>query len=150
MHRDVKDYVRSCWACAEAVPTTACPPMVIRDTKDRVWSKVQADFKGPIGGEYYFHVVIDEFSRRPEVAVVKSTNFKELKKVFDRSFSLMGIPDQVTHNNGPRYNSQEWRTYAKEKGFALNPCTPERPQSNGIAEQFMAVLVKTVPEVKLH
>ena len=144
MHTDVKDYVRSCWACAAAVPTTACPPMVIRDTPDKVWSKVQADFKGPIGGEYYFHVVIDEFSRWPEVAVVKSTNFKELKKVLDRSFSLMGIPDQVTHDNGPPYNSQEWRTYAKEKGFALNPCTPEHPQSNGIAERFMAVLVKTV------
>jgi hypothetical protein len=120
--------------------------MEVRDTPERVWSELAADFKGPIGGAggYYFHVLIDHFSRWPEVEMVKSTSWRQLKPSLDRSFSQLGIPDSVTHDNGPPYNSREWREYAREEGFSLKPCTPEHPASNGIAERFMAVIVKVV------
>lgn len=42
------------------------------------------------------------------------------------------------------YNSKRWREYAKEKGFELNPCTPDHNRANGIVERFMGVLGKTV------
>ena len=86
--------------------------------------------------------MIDQLSRWPEV--VSSTSFEKLKPALERSWALLGIPDQVTHDNGPPYNSHNWRSYAKEKGFKINPCTPEHPKSNGLVERFMAVLVKTV------
>ena len=144
MDKDVKVFTSTCWACAASTPTTCTPPMAIRDTPERVWSEVQADFKGPVGGRYYFHVVIDQFSRWPKVSMVSSTSFDKLKPALERSWGLLGIPDKVTHDNGPPYNSQRWRDYAKEKGFELNPCTPEHPRANGIVERFMGVLVKTV------
>ena len=93
--------------------------MAIRKTQDRVWSQIQADFKGPIGGRYYFHVMIDQLSRWPEVEMVSSTSFEKLKPALERSWALLGIPDQVTHDNGPPYNSHNWRRYAKEKGFKI-------------------------------
>ena len=64
---------------------------------------MQADFKGLIGGNYYFHVMIDELSRWPELEMVSSTSFKKLK--LERSWGLLGITEQITHNNGPPYNS---------------------------------------------
>ena len=76
--------------------------------------------------------------------MVTSTSFEKLKPALERSWSLLGIPDQVTHDNGPPYNSSKWRSYAMEKGFELNPCTPEHPKSNSIVERFMGVLAKTV------
>ena len=144
MDRDVKVFTRSCLACSAATPTTSTPPMIERETPDRVWSEVQADFKGPVAGRFYFHVVIDQLSRWPEVEVVTSTSFEQLRPALERSWGLLGIPDRVTHDNGPPYNSQKWRDYAREKGFQLSPCTPEHPRANGIAERFMGVLVKTV------
>ena len=144
MDKDVKAFTSTCWACAAATPTTSTPPMAIRSTPESVWSEVQADFKGPVGGRYYFHVVIDQLSRWPEVEIVSSTSFEKLKPALERSWALLGIPDKVTHDNGPPYNSRRWRDYAKEKGFELNPCTPEHPRANGIVERFMGVLVKTV------
>ena len=59
MHQDMNKFTSSCWACASATPTISTPPMTMRSTTERVWSEVQADFKGPVGGRYYFHVVID-------------------------------------------------------------------------------------------
>ena len=106
MHKDVKKFTSSCWACASATPTTSTPPMAIRSTPERVWSEVQADFKGPVGGRYYFHVVIDQLSRWPEVEIVSSTSFDKLKPALERSWALLGIPDRVTHDNGPPYISQ--------------------------------------------
>ena len=118
--------------------------MEVRDTPERVWSELAAHFKGPIGGKYYFHLLIDQYSRWPEVEVVESTSFEELRPALDRSFAQLGIPDSVTHDNGPCYNSKAWRKYAKQEGFNLKPCTPEHPASNGIAERFMGVIVKVV------
>ena len=59
-YKDVKAYTGSCLGCSAAIPTTSTPPMIMRETPDRVWSEVQADFKVPIAGRYYFHVMIDQ------------------------------------------------------------------------------------------
>ena len=144
--RDVKDYTESCLGCTAATPRNRPPPMMERETPGGPWQHCSADFKGPIGGTggYYFHVLIDNYSRWPEVEVVKSTSFQELRPALDRSIGLLGVPVSVTHDRGPPYNSAEWKKYAKEKGFETRACTPEHPEGNGLAERFMSVLVKTV------
>ena len=106
MDKDVKVFISTCWGCVAATPTTSTPPMTIRSTPEEVWSEVQADFKGPMGGRYYFHVVIDQLSRWPEVEIVSSTSFDKLKPALEWSWVLLGIPDRVTHVNGLLYNCQ--------------------------------------------
>ena len=64
--------------------------------------------------------------------------------MLDRSFGVHGVPESITHDNGPPYDSRAWRKYAKECGFKSKPCSPEHPEGNGIAERFMSVLVKIV------
>ena len=93
MDNDVKNFTSSCEGCAAAIPRNIIPPMTVRETPERVWSEVQADFKGPIAGRYYFHVLIDQFTRWPEVEVVSSTSFEKLKPALERSWALLGMPD---------------------------------------------------------
>ena len=142
--RDVKDYTGSCLGCTAAENKNCTPPMIERETPIGPWVDCSADFKGPIAGKYYFHVLIDNYSRWPEVEVVDSTSFEQLRPALDRSFSLLGIPTSITHDNGSPYQSAEWKNYSKEMGFEMRLCTPEHPEANGIAERFMAVIVKTV------
>ena len=142
--RDIREYTASCLGCAAAENRNYPPPMIERETPIGPWIDCSADFKGPIAGKYYFHVLIDNYSRWPEVEVVSSTNFEQLRPALDRSFSLLGIPSTITHDCGPPYQSSAWNNYAKEMGFEKRPCTPEHPEANGIAERFMVVLVKTV------
>jgi hypothetical protein len=49
-------------------------------------------------------------------------------------FSRHGIPDVVYSDNGPQYDSDEFRSFAKEYGFQHITSSPGYPQSNGIAE----------------
>ena len=141
---DAKQFEESCLPCVSAVDSNKVAPMQIRETPDRPWQHCSADYKGPIAGKYYFHVLIDNYSRWPEVAMVKSTAFNKLEDKLEESFGVHGIPDSITHDNGPCYNSSDWTAFAKKWGFDKRPCTPEHPQANGIAERFMGVLVKVV------
>ena len=55
MTTDVTEYVKTRnVGCASAVPRTVTPPMTIRETPERPWQHCSADYKGPIGGKYYF------------------------------------------------------------------------------------------------
>ena len=76
--------------------------------------------------------------------MIQSTGFRELEDKMEETFAVHGVPDTITHDNGPCYNSSEWRKFAGKWGFKIRPCTPEHPQANGIAERFMQVLVKVV------
>ena len=66
--------------------------MSIRETQGDVFEDVSMDFKGPVGGEYYLHLTIDNLSRYPILDVVKSTKFTELRPKLDKTFAMFGIP----------------------------------------------------------
>ena len=144
LSRMVKEYVSTCISCAAAVPGNVPSPIKSGEMPEKPWEKVAADFKGPIGGPrgYYFHLIIDLYSRWPEVSMVKNTSFEKLKPALDKVWSRQGIPEEVIHDGGSPYQSRDWRQYAKKTGFKSVKCTPEHPQANGLAEKFMSTIVK--------
>ena len=117
MAQDVKEWVESCIPCQASVGTVTSPPMELRETPENVFQHCSADFKGPIAGDYYLHVLIDNLSRYPVVQIVKSTSFASLKPKLDDMFAMFGVPESITHDGGSPYNSGDWKDYAKEQGF---------------------------------
>ena len=142
MRKCVLDYVESCIGCLAAIPQVTPVPLEPNFLPERAWKELHADFKGPIGGKYYFHVMIDQYSKYPEVDILTSTSFKKLRPCLDRIFSSQGIPERVTADNGPPYPSFEMDAYAKEMGFEMKPTTPNDPAANGFAEVFVKILCK--------
>ena len=118
MTKDATEYVETCnTGCAPATNKNSPLPMGVRDTPDRPWQHVAADFKGPIvgnGRSYYFHVMMDTLSRWPEVTMVRSTAFDKLQDKLEDVFSLQGVPETVTSDNGPPYCSKDWRKFGKQ------------------------------------
>ena len=98
--------------------------------------------RAPIEGKYYLHVIIDQYSKYPEVDLVTSTSFQKFKPVLDHVFATRGYLETVTTDNGPPYFSYEMETYAKAKGFRLTPVTPDDPQCNGFVDSFVEVTHK--------
>ena len=75
-------------AIPRVTPVPLHPNMLLK----RAWQNLHADFKVPIGGSFYFHIVIDQYSKYPAVDIVCSTSFKKLKPKLDCIFSAHSIP----------------------------------------------------------
>ena len=144
MRKSISEYVATCHGCNSALPHNPPVPLEPNLLPERPWQMLHCDFKGPIAGKYYFHVVIDQYSKYPEVDIVTSTSFKKLKPVLDRIFATHGIPEKMSVDGGPPYPSHDMEAYASEMGFELLPVTPDDPQSNGFAENFIKTLCKLI------
>ena len=75
------------------------------------------DFGGPYPDDHYNLVAIDKRTRYPVVEVVSSTGFKQTKEKLKKTFAYLGIPRRITSDNGPPFKSEQFKDFAKEKGF---------------------------------
>ena len=129
--------------CYSSVPHSTSA-LETQSTTRTPMENLHADFKGPIGEKYYLQVVIDQYSKYPEVDIVSSTSFRKLEPCLDRIMVTHGIPEQLTTDNSSPYFSDEMAQYAKRMGFKHHPVTPKDPQSNGFAKSFIKLLCKLV------
>ncbi|XP_014677756.1 PREDICTED: uncharacterized protein K02A2.6-like [Priapulus caudatus] len=109
---------------------------------DRPWSEVSVGFNGTLPQGEYLLVVIDNYSRFPEVEIVNSTATRTVIPVLDKIFSSRGIPDVVKTDNGPPFQSSEFANFAKYMGFHPRKVTPLWPEANGDVESFNKPLNK--------
>ncbi|XP_033122517.1 uncharacterized protein K02A2.6-like, partial [Anneissia japonica] len=109
---------------------------------DSKWSHLAADFYGPLPSGEHLLVVIDEYSRFPEVEIVRSLAAKTVIPVLDKLFSSRGIPDKFKTDNGPPFNGDEFKAFARGLGFKHQRITPCWPEANGCAERFMKTIGK--------
>ena len=61
--------------------------------------------------------------------------------LFDKIFATQSIPEEVKSDNGPPFNGEDMRMYAQQ-GFCHKKITPAQPSSNGLAENFMKMLLE--------
>lgn len=61
----------------------------------QLWTEVSVDFCGPFSSGDYIMVVIDDYSRYPEVEILKSLSANSVITKLDKIFSTFGIPEVV-------------------------------------------------------
>ena len=102
------------------------------------------DFCAPFPmGEMLF-MVIDEYSRFPEVEIMRSTTAPAVILSLERIFATHGLPEKITSDNGPPFQSKEFNDFMKMKGIIHHKVTPLWPQANCYVESFMKPLTKAV------
>ena len=60
----------------------------------------------------------------------------------DRILCTYGIPESIKSDNGPPFNSHDMEVYAAKRGFHHQGIEPEQPSSNGLAKNFLRMLLK--------
>ena len=88
-------------------------------------------------------MVIEEYSRFPEVAVVKSTNAISTIARLDEIFSRNGVPSILKSDNGPPFNSREMDAFAEKRNIELVKIAPGHPAANNV-ETVMKPLGKAM------
>ncbi|XP_028416022.1 uncharacterized protein K02A2.6-like [Dendronephthya gigantea] len=136
--KDVKTEIDDCIPCQATSQNVTPEPLQMTTLPTAPWSQVSTDFCGPFPSGDYLLVVIDDYSRYPEVEVLRSTSAEATIPKLDRIFATHGIPDVMKSDNGPPFSGHEFAKYAKEKGFQHRRITPLWPAANGEAERFYA------------
>ena len=129
--------VEQCSVCAKAASLRK-EPLVPSPLPQYPWQVIASDLFELEGNHYL--VVVDYFSRYPEVIRMTSTTSAAVITALKSIFSRHGIPEIVRSDNGPQYASREFTAFAASYGFQLVTSSPRYPQSNGQAERT----VKTV------
>ena len=104
----------------------------------RPWERLGADLFHLDG--VTFLLIVDYFSRYPEVIRLTSLTSKSVISAFKSAFSRHGIPDDLISDNGPQFNSDEFTQFTSAYAIRHNTSSPYYPQGNGLAERT----VKTI------
>ena len=133
----ITQLVQSCQACAREIKPGS-EPLIPTPLSKYPWQMVGTDLFELNKSNYL--LVVDYFSRYPEVIKLGSTTSGSVISALKSIFSRHGIPEVVRSDNGPQYSSTEFSSFASSYGFQHVTSSPKYPQSNGQAERC----VKTV------
>ena len=142
MDAAVDQNVKKCFPCRIATPKPSREPLKMTPLPDGPWQQVSIDFCEVAG--HYVLVVIDDYSRFPEVEIVHSNSAKAVLPKLDRVFSAYGEPQVVKSDNEPPFNGYEFAQFADYLGFKHPRVTPLWPEANGEVERFMKTFGKVL------
>ena len=141
---EVECLLSSCLACQSNGPNTKPDPLAMSVLPPEPWHTEHIDFSGPFPFGEYLLVVIDAYSRFPEVDIVHSTKATSTISKLECIFATHGIPTIIKRDNGLPFTSQEFQSYMTEIDVKHQKITPHWPQANSAAENFMKPLTKAV------
>ena len=127
--RMIQDYISQCPECQKSlIPPRE--PLITSPLPQHPWEKVASDLF-QLDGKTYL-IVVDYFSRYPEVIQLTSTTSIAVIKAFKSVFSRLGVLSVFMSDNGPQFSSKDMKEFASTYGFDLLTSSPLYPQSNGL------------------
>ena len=148
--KDVKNMIDNCLPCQAVGNANKPAPLRMNELPPAPWHTLHLDHCGPFPSGEYILVVIDAYTRFPEIAIVTSTSAFTTINHLRRIFATHGLPSRVKTDNGPPFNSKELRDYMNENGISFTPITPLWPQANAEAENFNKVLEKAIRTAQIE
>ena len=110
--QSIAEKIHKCTTCAkESVPNKE--PLLTNPLPDYPWQMVGSDLF-EMSGEHYL-LVVDYFSRFPEIAKLTSTTSAAVITSLKSIFARHGIPEVLRSDNGPQYASQQFSTFAESR-----------------------------------
>lgn len=124
MSAEIKQYISACEICRE-LDTTSQPnePLMSHEVPSCPWERVGTHIFFLDGKEYL--ITIDYCSNFWEVDRLLDNNASTVVLKLKSHFAHYGIPNQVMSDNGPKFTSTEFATFAKTWEFDHLPSVPE-------------------------
>ena len=135
----VEESIKNCHTCHKS----ARKPLQMSSLPAAPWAEVSADF-GHLQNGKYLLVVTDEYSRYVVVDILDSISTTSVIPRLDKIFAEFGEPVSLEMDNGPPFNSHEFKTYASITRFRHRKIRPLWPQANAETERFMRTVKKSI------
>ena len=138
MNQEITDYVKQCDICNTFANQQLREPLIVHDVPHRPWQKVGCDLFTIEQKDYM--CTVDYYSGYFEVDRLEKKTASAVIKRLKRHFSNHGIPNLLQTDNGPPFNSAEFREFAMTYEFELVTSSPEehycQPHQASLNQQF--------------
>lgn len=141
MSADADNSVRRCQPCLLSSPTPTQPATPLPEA---AWLLVGMDFVGPFPTGENLLVLVDYYSRFPEVEIMKKITASALEARLRRIFARYGIPTQLVTDNAQTFCSSRFASFMAECGIKHRRITPLYPRANGEVERINRSINKVV------
>ena len=153
LDKDIEATVKSCEQCQSASKMPVKVPLEPWRPAMEPWERVHIDYAGPVNGQYLL-VIVDSFSKWPEVVLTNTMTASTTLKILSESFARNGNPKTLVSDNGPQFVSDAFKAFCEARGIERMNTPPYHPSSNGQAERFVDTvkrgLKKMNGDVPLH
>ncbi|XP_064597501.1 uncharacterized protein K02A2.6-like [Liolophura sinensis] len=141
MIKDITDLLSKCDTCNALQNNQPKEALISHEIPSRPWEKVGCDLFEFDGKDYM--ILADYYSDYFEIDRLHDKTATTVIKTMKSQFDRHGIPVQLMSDNGPPYNSTEFKKFADKYEFEHITSSPRYPQSNGKVESA----VKTVKQL---
>ena len=102
--------------------------------------RIHIDICGPFINDFFALIVIDSYSKYPQVYFSKKIDTEFTISALRRFFADEGVPQILVSDNGPQFRSESFRSWLTKIGVCQLFTPARHPQSNGQAENFVRTL----------
>lgn len=136
LDRDIEKYVNNCSACLMQSQSPARAKLIPWDPPPTVWSRIHADFAGPVKGTSYL-ILVDALSKWVEVFPTKSCTSEFVLDKLVECISRFGLFDELVSDNGTQFVATNVQAFLKANGIKHKLTSPGHPATNGEAENMV-------------
>ena len=136
LDKDIEKLCKTCAGCSyvkNAPPRSQVHPW---SWPSSPWYRLHIDFAGPFKGAMFL-IVVDAYSKWPEVFHMQSTTTTTTINVLRTPFARQGIPCEIVSDNGPQFRSEEFKAFMDANAIRHMTSAPFHPRTNGQAERFV-------------
>lgn len=150
---DVEDWCRKCTSCAAVKgPHTRSRGALKVYNVGAPWERIALDVAGPFpeseSGNKYFMVVMDYFTKWPEVFAIPNQEATTVAdKLVQEVFCRFGVPLEIHSDQGRNFESQVFQETCRLMGTHKTRTTSYHPQSDGMVERFNQTLERYLAKV---
>ena len=125
----LKDYLSKCGICNSYRAEQCKEPLKPHKVPNLPWEKVGVDLF--MLDRQAFLIAVDYYSGYFEVQDLSHTTSSRVITVLKSGFARHGIPATMISDNGPHFNSEDFKSFSKEWDFHHITSSPYHAQSNG-------------------
>lgn len=151
MLKDLERYIKSCESCTRIRKPDPPEPIISSKLPSEPWESIAVDFfSAPMDLKAKILVIKDYYSRYIITKLVDTENFKETADALDCVFSIFGRPKTMKSDNGPPFQSANFKSWCENRGIDLIHSTPLSPRQNGLVERAMQGIKKALTAAKIE
>ncbi|XP_067947279.1 uncharacterized protein [Watersipora subatra] len=115
--QDIESTSKACEACMVLGNNPKAATVHPWLPTSRPYQRVYIEYAGPVEGDNMLLVIVDSYSKWPEVCITKSTTSTSTINMLRSIFSRWGIPEELVSDNGPQFTSAKFEQFAAHLGI---------------------------------